>query len=191
MIILPPVDVSVRLYYQKGRRKFEKVAVKHEKREKFFYYLVGMGIIPIFYYLLTSRIDIFRLPFPARVRWLGAGIVFAGNFLFIWSHRALGSNWSPILEIRKEHTLVTNGPYRFVRHPMYAAIFIIGIGITLLSSNWIVALCYMLPVICMYLVRIYDEERMMIEQFGKDYRKYIRSTTFGAKAESLRNKSKI
>jgi len=87
-----------------------------------------MGIIPIFYYLLTSRIDTSRLPFSARVRWLGAGIVFAGDFLFIWSHRALGSNWSPILEIRKEHTLVTNGPYKFIRHPMYAAIFIVGIG---------------------------------------------------------------
>lgn len=145
MIILPLVDVSVRLYYQKGRRKFEKVAVKHEKREKFFYYLVGMGIIPIFYYLLTSRIDTFRLPFPARVRWLGAGIVFAGNFLFIWSHRALGSNWSPILEIRKEHTLVTNGPYRFVRHPMYAAIFIVGMDHTsffqLDSSPMLYAAC--------------------------------------------------
>jgi protein-S-isoprenylcysteine O-methyltransferase Ste14 len=57
---------------------------------------------------------------------------------------------------------------------MYAAIFIIGIGISLLSSNWIVSLLYMLPVICMYLVRVSDEEKMMIEQFGDEYRKYMK-----------------
>lgn len=59
---------------------------------------------------------------------------------------------------------------------MYAAIFIIGIGISLLSSNLIVALSYMLPVICMCLVRISDEEKMMIEQFGNEYVEYVKNT---------------
>ncbi|HIH74977.1 MAG TPA: isoprenylcysteine carboxylmethyltransferase family protein [Methanosarcina sp.] len=169
-------DASVRLYYLKGRRKFERVAVKHEKRENFFYRLVGMGLIPISYYLLTPRIDAFRLPFPAWLRWSGAAIIFAGDLLFIWSHRALDKNWSPLLEIRKGHTLVTEGPYRFIRHPMYAAIFLIGTGILFLSANWTVASSYMLPVIFMYLIRVSDEEEMMVEQFGDEYRKYMKST---------------
>jgi protein-S-isoprenylcysteine O-methyltransferase Ste14 len=59
---------------------------------------------------------------------------------------------------------------------MYAAIFLIGIGASLLSANWIVALSYMLPVTCMYLVRVSDEEKMMIEQFGDEYREYMRRT---------------
>jgi protein-S-isoprenylcysteine O-methyltransferase Ste14 len=186
------VDVSVRLYYMKSRRKFERAAVKHEKREKFFYRLVGMGIIPIFYYSLTSRIDTFRLPFAAWVRWLGAGIFFAGDLLFVWSHRALGSNWSPIMEIRRGHTLVTEGPYRFVRHPMYAAIILIGTGVSLLAANWVVSLSYMLPVIFMYLTRVSDEEKMMIEQFGDEYRDYMRKTgRLVPKLSSLINKSKI
>src|SRR5512136_320074 len=93
-----------------------------------------------------------------------------------WSHRALGRNWSPFLEIRKGHVLVIEGPYRFIRHPMYAAIFLIGIGISLLSANWLVALAYMLPVTIMYLVRVADEEEMMIEQFGNEYREYMQRT---------------
>ena len=83
-------DAGVRLYYQRGRRGFKRAVVKHERREKFLYYLVGMGLIPIFFYLLTSWIDTFRLPFPAGIRWLGAGLIFAGDLLFIWSHKALG-----------------------------------------------------------------------------------------------------
>jgi len=169
-------DAGVRLYYQRGRRGFKRAVVKHERREKFLYYLVGMGLIPIFFYLLTSWIDTFRLPFPAGIRWLGAGLIFAGDLLFIWSHKALGSNWSPILEIRKGHTLVTDGPYRFIRHPMYAAIFLIGIGVSLLSANWIVALSYMMPTASLYLVRVSDEEEMMIGQFGDEYRQFMTRT---------------
>lgn len=59
---------------------------------------------------------------------------------------------------------------------MYAAIFLTGIGVSLLSANWIVALSYMLPAISLYLIRISDEEKMMIEQFGDDYREYMEST---------------
>lgn len=170
------VDAGIRLYYQRGRKKFKRALIKYERREKFLYYLVGLGLIPIFFYLLTSWIDTFHLPFPPGARWLGAGLIFAGDLLFIWSHKALGKNWSPILEIRKGHTLVTDGPYRFVRHPMYAAIFLIGIGISLLSANWVVASSYMLPTTSLYLFRVSDEEEMMIIQFGDEYREYIRNT---------------
>lgn len=170
------VDAGVRLYYQKGRREFKRSVVKHERREKFFYYLAGLGIIPIFFYLFTSLIDTFRFPLTTGIRWLGAGIIFTGDLLFIWSHKSLGKNWSPILEIRKGHTLVTDGPYRFIRHPMYAAILLIGIGVSFLSANWIVTLSYMLPVICLYMVRVSDEEKMMAEQFGNEYREYIKRT---------------
>jgi len=131
-------DAGVRLYYKRARKGFKRAVVKHERREKFLYYLVGLGLIPIFFYLFTSWIDTFRLPLPPKVRWLGAGLIFAGDLLFIWSYKALGRNWSPILEIRKEHSLVTDGPYRFIRHPMYAAILLIGIGVSFLSANWIV-----------------------------------------------------
>lgn len=170
------VDAVIRLYYQRGLKKFERASVKHELREKFLYYLVGMSLIPLFFYLLTSWIDTFRLPFPAGFRWLGAGLIFAGDLLFTWSHKALGRNWSPVLEIRKGHTLVTDGPYRFIRHPMYAAIFLIGIGVSLLSANWIVALSYMMPTASLYLIRVSDEEEMMIGQFGDEYRQYMTRT---------------
>lgn len=176
LTILLLIDAGIRIYYQRGRKKFQRTIVKYERREKFLYYLVSLGLIPILFYLFTSWIDTFHLPFPPGARWLGAGLIFAGDLLFIWSHKALGKNWSPILEIRKGHTLVTDGPYKFVRHPMYAAIFLIGMGVSILSANWIVASSYMLPTTCLYLFRVSDEEEMMIGQFGDEYREYMRNT---------------
>jgi len=170
------VDAGVRLYYQRSYREFKRVVVRHERREKLLYYLVGLGIIPLLFYLFTSLIDGFSVPFTNEIRWLGAGIITTGNLLFVWSHKSLGKEWSPVLEIRKGHTLITEGPYRFIRHPMYAAIILIGIGVSVLSANWIVSLSYMLPVICMYLVRVSDEEKMMTEYFGNDYREYVKRT---------------
>jgi protein-S-isoprenylcysteine O-methyltransferase Ste14 len=176
LAVLLLMITGVRVYYQRCHRGFEKVVIKHERREKFLIALFALGLIPILFYLLTSWLDPFNLPFPPVIRWFGAGLIFAGNLLFIWSHRTLGRNWSPVLEIRKGHTLVTEGPYRFIRNPMYAAIFLIGIGVSLLSANWTVALSYMLPAISLYLIRISDEEKMMTEQFGDDYREYMEST---------------
>lgn len=176
LTVLLLMSAGIRLYYQSGRKGFETVVIKHERREKFLIFLFGLGLIPIIFYLLTPRLKSFSFFLSTRIRWLGAVLIFAGNLLFIWSHRALGRNWTPFLEIRKGHTLVTNGPYRFVRHPMYVAIFLIGIGVSLLSANLIVALSYMLPMTNMYLFRIYDEEKMMAEQFGDEYRKYMQNT---------------
>ncbi len=176
LAVLLLMSAGIRLYYQRGRREFEKVVTKHERREKFLVSLFALGLIPILFYVLTFWLDPFSLPLPSGFRWLGAGLIFAGNLLFIWSHRALGRNWTPFLEIRKGHTLVIDGPYKFIRHPMYVAFFLIGIGVSLLSANWIVALSYMLPMINMYLFRISDEEKMMIEQFGGKYKEYMRMT---------------
>lgn len=176
MAALLLMSTGIRLYYQGNREGFETAVIKHERREKFLIALFGLGLNPIIFYLFTSRLKPFSFSLPTRVRWLGAGMIFAGNLLFIWSHRALGMNWTPFLEIRKGHTLVKNGPYKFIRHPMYAAIFLIGIGISFLSANWIVALSYILPAITLYLIRISDEEKMMIEQFGNEYREYMRNT---------------
>lgn len=186
------VEIGIRLHYMKSYRDFKRAMIKHEQREKMSLAFVGLGFIPIFFYVLTSRINSFRLPFPAWLRWFGAGVIFAGDLLFVWSHRALGRNWSPFLEIRKDHTLVTEGPYRFIRHPMYAAIALIGIGVSFLSANLLVILAHMLSIISMYLVRVSDEEKMMAEQFGDEYREYVQNTgRLIPKLRILRSKKQI
>jgi len=59
----------------------------------------------------------------------------AALWLFCRSHLDLGQNWSQSLEIRKGHQLVTDGVYRFIRHPMYASIWIWCLAQGLLLEN--------------------------------------------------------
>lgn len=72
--------------------------------------------------------------------------------------------------------MVENGPYRHVRHPMCSSFFIIGGGFFLLSSNWLVGVIYLVPLLVMYLVRVSPEEKMMIDRFGEPYRQYMKRT---------------
>jgi protein-S-isoprenylcysteine O-methyltransferase Ste14 len=89
---------------------------------------------------------------------------------------ALAQNWTPVLEVREGDTLVTTGPYRLVRHPMYAAAYVINVGMSALSANWLVAVGLLAGLTLLYAVRVRDEEQMMIDAFGDEYRDYMRRT---------------
>ena len=135
----------------------------------------GMHIVPTLY-VFSPWLDFADLaPRPlvrAAAGVLGA-VVLGGALLLFWrAHRDLGDAWSPTLELRGGHKLVTGGVYHVVRHPIYAACWMWGVAQSLVLQNWIAgpaALVLFLPV---YLYRIRHEERMMIDAFGDEYRDY-------------------
>ena len=100
----------------------------------------------------------------------------AALWLFYRSHVDLGRNWSISLEIRKEHRLVTTGVYRFIRHPMYSSFFLLALAQVLLVPNWLAGASGLLGVGVLYAFRVQQEERMMLEGFGTDYRSYMAHT---------------
>ena len=57
------------------------------------------------------------VPLPVPLRWLGVGLGIVAAALLIWTFRNLGKNLTDTVVTRKDHTLVTTGPYRWVRHP--------------------------------------------------------------------------
>jgi protein-S-isoprenylcysteine O-methyltransferase Ste14 len=103
-----------------------------------------------------------------------AGIIFLllGLWLFYKSHKDLGTNWSITLEVREKHELITQRVYRRIRHPMYLSLLIFSLGQGLVLPNWLVGPSYGAAMILMLLFRLRPEERMMREQFGKDYEEY-------------------
>jgi protein-S-isoprenylcysteine O-methyltransferase Ste14 len=174
--ILWLVFFGVRLYFQRkvrGVRVSERV---NEKQELLFFRLFALTYLIMPLYFLTPWLDFARLPLPAWLRWLGGGITYAGIGLFGWAHQALGMNWTAVLALAKEHELVTNGPYRAVRHPMYSAFFVIGVGLLLLSANGFIGITYLGILLLMVLARVSLEEKMMVERFGDAYRQYIEKT---------------
>lgn len=137
--------------------------------------VVGMVIIPLLY-LFTSRLDFADYLLPGWTGWLGTAVFVIGLWLLWLSHSALGQNWSSTLEVRENHRLVTGGIYKYVRHPMYAAIWLWGIAQILLLHNWIAGWSHLASFGLLYFLRVPREEKMMLDQFGEDYRVYMKKT---------------
>jgi len=113
---------------------------------------------------------------PAWTGWAGA-VIFAVVLWLLWrSHADLGRNWSPTVEITQGQTLVTQGVYRTIRHPIYTAVWLWGIAQALLLHNWIVGLAGLVSFLPVYLVRVPREEQMMLDHFGEEYRSYMGRT---------------
>ena len=106
----------------------------------------------------------------------GAACLALGLWLFYRSHADLGTNWSITLEVREKHQLVTHGVYRRVRHPMYLALLIYSAGQALVLPNWLAGPSYGVAMILLFAFRLGPEERMMLEEFGKDYEAYMATT---------------
>jgi protein-S-isoprenylcysteine O-methyltransferase Ste14 len=116
------------------------------------------------------------LPLPVWLRWTGVAIALSGFALLQWAQNTLGKNWSDTPRMMKEQSLVTNGPYRWIRHPIYTA-FLLILGSTLfISANWLVGLSWLGMTILEVFSRIGFEESLMLEFFGAQYREYLKRT---------------
>jgi protein-S-isoprenylcysteine O-methyltransferase Ste14 len=99
-----------------------------------------------------------------------------GLWLFHRSHADLGTNWSITLQVREKHQLVTHGVYRWIRHPMYLSLLIYSVGQALVLPNWLAGPSYGAAMLLLIGLRLWPEERMMLEEFGKDYEAYMAKT---------------
>ena len=163
-------------YVSRSRRN--AVANDHTPRMEWLLLILafaGMQAIP-FIYLLTGWLDFadYHLPF-----WIGVfgSVIFVFAVWLLWrSHADLGGNFSPKLQIRLEHSLVTGGVYRRIRHPMYTAHLLWAFAQLLLFHNWIAGPAFLLTIAPLFLFRIPKEEQMMLELFGDEYKEYMDRT---------------
>jgi len=112
---------------------------------------------------------------PEWLRWVGVGVGVIGGGLLIWTVRTIGPNLTDTVVTRKAHTLVTSGPYRWVRHPFYDAAGLAILANSLAASNWFLFLTGGLSFILMT-VRTRTEEQHLLARFGDSYRAYAEQT---------------
>ena len=136
----------------------------------------GGGMILPLFYLFTPIFNFadFELPFPAGFG--GTCLTVPALWLFWRSHKDLDRQWSPKLEIRESHRLITKGIYCYIRHPMYSSTFLAALCQLLLIGNWIVGPSYMAGFGLLYITRISREESQMLEEFGEEYKEYMKTT---------------
>ena len=113
---------------------------------------------------------------PFWLGWLGAGLSVLGLLGITWVNLTLGRHFSTTLIVREAHEMVTGGPYRYARHPMYTAILAILVGWSLLLGSWLLALLTALYVLLIMGVRTPREEAMLLDKFGDAYRAYMGRT---------------
>ncbi|MDA8219963.1 MAG: isoprenylcysteine carboxylmethyltransferase family protein, partial [Dehalococcoidales bacterium] len=128
------------------------------------------------YLLSPRRLAWSSLPLPAWLRWMGGALGGLSMVLLLWTHRTLGSNFSDTLHTASAQNLVTAGPYRWVRHPMYTAFFLMTTAFFLVSANWLAGALWIGGVAAVVANRVRREEELMVERFGDGYRDYMRRT---------------
>jgi protein-S-isoprenylcysteine O-methyltransferase Ste14 len=127
-------------------------------------------------FLVQPRwVDFAQIDAPSWLRLTGVAISLAGLAMFGWMFHHLGLNVTPTSMPRANATLVTTGPYRWIRHPMYSAALILVTAVTLLTANTVVAIGGIV-MFALLAARSHLEEQRLVEKFGDAYRTYQRDT---------------
>ncbi len=111
----------------------------------------------------------YLLDFPDWLRWLGVITLAAGITLLGMAHYHLGKSFSSLVVTKEEHQLVTSGPYRWIRHPIYTSYLMNYVAGGLLASNLVLTFVPVIFFGLMIINRIPREEAVMREEFGQDY----------------------
>ncbi len=181
IIVVVLLGLAVRAYYLcllKRHTTSDRVRKKESPvnmmLQAFFY--IGACALLATYLAYPRLLSWSSLHLPVWLRWTGVMLGFVCLPLLAWVHRCLDLNCSFVLRIREDHTLVTHGPYAWVRHPMYAVWYLLHTSLFLISANWLIGLylvgIYTIPI----MVRMKEEEAMLCEAFGDAYRTYMRRT---------------
>lgn len=178
-LALALVGFAISVYYRRqAEQSGEEISEKGEGS-------IILGLRKIFgltmwlsmfvYFINPAWMSWFQVQLPLWVRWLGVAAMAVCEPLFYWIFSSLGKNVTKTVAIRQQHSLVTNGPYRWVRHPLYSVGFTFFVGLSLLSANWFMLLLILLT-FAILVMRTPIEEAKLIERFGDQYRQYMQKT---------------
>jgi protein-S-isoprenylcysteine O-methyltransferase Ste14 len=134
-----------------------------------------LWLSPLVYLINPHWMAWSKIGLPEWVRSIGVGIGVLCIALIYWLFSSIGSGITPTSATRKEHKLVTSGPYRWVRHPLYTVGSSMFIAFGMMADNWFIAVLGALTFMLMT-IRTPKEEANLIEKFGDEYREYMKRT---------------
>lgn len=162
----------------KASQSREKISRKDEG-VLFALLLRGTGLflfgVTIVYLVSPVSVQWAAIAIPIPIRWFGAIGGLLSSFLMYWTLHSLGKNLTDTVVTRANATLVTQGPYRWVRHPFYFTTALVMASVTLITANWLIGLSS-IAILGMLAMRTPKEERALIDRFGQDYIDYMKVT---------------
>jgi protein-S-isoprenylcysteine O-methyltransferase Ste14 len=109
------------------------------------------------------------------VRLVGLAVGLTGAVLLAWASVLLGRFMVHGAAVREDHALVAGGPYRFIRHPVYAGYLALLLGAGVAALNVWVLLLWPLSLLGI-LIQVASEEQLLGARFGRDYERYVGRT---------------
>lgn len=134
-----------------------------------------LWLSPFVYLINPAWMAWSKIGLPEAVRWLGVGLGVLCVAGIYWLFSSIGSGITPVSATRKEHKLVTNGIYRWVRHPLYTIGSSLFLSFGMMADNWFIILLGVLAFTVMA-IRTPKEEANLIEKFGDEYSEYMKRT---------------
>lgn len=133
------------------------------------------GLVIIFALLIIPSFGYVGIgPLPDWTYIVGLSLLLLGLAIIPWARQALGRNYSPHALIYQGHQLVERGPYKFVRHPVYTAGFLLVVGWGLMAQSWAAVALVAIVAAIGTAFRINVEEKVLVAEFGEQYKSYSR-----------------
>lgn len=163
--------------WQRSRAHREKAAIP--RRSESSGLIVGRLVValPLFggvvAYLANPRLMAWAsLDLPTWLRWVGTVLGTATVPTVYWVLSTLGSNVSETILTKERHELVTAGPYRWVRHPLYGTGIALFLSVGLMAANAFLLLWTMVALFGILIVVVPREEAALVQAFGQEYQDY-------------------
>jgi len=128
--------------------------------------------------LIVSLFQIGTLEYKTEyqsIRVIGLAFYIVFSWVQIWSTKVLGDNFSQDIAIKKEHHLVTNGPFKFIRHPQYLSQFLMDLGGAAATLSFILAPLALIQIPFLFM-RASMEDKLLEKHFGENFRSYKKKT---------------
>lgn len=135
-----------------------------------------LGMAMPFLYIFSGLFNFADYHTPPWSKVLGCLLLCSSAYILWLSHKTLGRYWTPLPALVSNHCLVRTGIYKYIRHPMYAAHIIWGIAQPLVLTNYIVGFSMIVSILPFYLVRVRQEEKLLLMAFGAEYANYMKRT---------------
>jgi protein-S-isoprenylcysteine O-methyltransferase Ste14 len=178
IVLFTGIGISTYFRRKADRDSGEKLSRKVDGSVMMTFIKIGgllLWFSPLVYLINPNWMAWSKIGLPESVRWAG---VLIGIFCVLgiyWLFSTIGTGITPVSATRKEHELITNGIYRYVRHPLYTVGSSMFISFGMMADNWFIAALGILAFIGMA-IRTPKEEANLIEKFGDEYREYMKRT---------------
>lgn len=113
----------------------------------------------------------------ATIRYIGLAVYLVFSWIQVWSFKSLGDNYSQDIMVKKNHQLVTKGPFKIIRHPQYLCQIILDIGAAVATLSYVVSGLAIIE-IPVYIMRAAAEDKLLAKYFTESFSEYKRKSGF-------------